>query len=181
MKRILLVFCLGLVLCQASGQGDRVKEVGFNVSELVGLFIPFKGRNTATGPFSVVWRTGRNNNYFNFQMGARMRERDFSEENTNYTNIQIGYLRKKPLGPKFSYYTSQNILLTYGGFNIPGTVFQDFARPGLTFVGGFEYNLTEHVAIVAETSFAVIVDVSFGFDPTLTFIPPIGLFLVGRF
>lgn len=180
--RIIIVLCLGLMWGPAISQSPRVKEVGFNVSELVGHIIPFKGRTSATGPFAVVWRTGRNNKFFNFQMGARIREVEFGEEDDNYMNLQIGYLKKKRISDKFSYYTSQNLLLSFGGFNIPGegssvSGFNDELLPGFSLVGGFQYNIAKHVSLVTETTFAVTI----GFGGGLTFIPPLGIFLVGRF
>ncbi len=151
---------------------EKHRQVGFNISEMINLFIPFKGR-IPSGPFGATWRAGRNNKYFNLQIGAQI-----LGDNDDFANIQVGYLKKRPLNDKIIYYTSSNLLLSGGGLNLPGTENDLDGGWGLSFGGGFEYVLAKNVSVATEAFFVVLVG---GFDPGIQIVPPVGIFLLGRF
>jgi len=173
-KAISMAFCLLLCVQQLTGQKVKVKEVGINMTELLTQFVPFKGRSTVSGPFAVMWRSGSNGKFFNIQLGARISENGFD---TNYANLQIGYLRKRDLGDKMSYFTSQNFIITGGGLNIPNQELDQDGSMGFSFGAGLQYELSEHLAIASETLFVI----AFGDSGGANFVPPIGIFLLAKF
>ncbi len=151
---------------------EKHRQVGFNVSEMINLFIPFKGR-LPSGPFGAIWRSGRNNKYFNLQIGAQI-----TGDNNDFGNIQVGYLRKKPLNDKMLYYTSTNIILSGGGLNLPSIENDNDGRWGLSFGGGFEYALAKNVSVATEAFFMVLLG---GINSGIQIVPPLGIYLLGRF
>lgn len=173
MKIISIIGCLLLTL-SLSAQKTKVKEVGINITQLATQFIPFKGRSTVTGPFALVWRSGSNGKFFNIQIGAQI---SAGGSNGDYANIQIGYLKKRNLGEKFTYFTSQNFIVTGGGLNIPSQENNRDGSFGFSFGAGLQYELSDHIALSTETLFVI----SFGDSGGVNFVPPIGLFLMAKF
>lgn len=154
---------------------EKSREVGLNMTQLVSQFIPFKGNSTLSGPFSFFYRRGKNDRFFNLQIGARVDSDNFE---TNFINFQVGYLRKRDLGNKFKYYNSINFIASAGGFNSPGTDFNDdFAGTGFSMGLGFEYNLTESIFLATETTFLLVL----GSDGRLDILPPVAIFLAARY
>lgn len=156
---------------------EKKRYVGFNMTELVSTFIPFKGRATASGPFGVTWRAGRYKRFFNFQMGARVT--DVFDDDINFLNIQLGFGKRKPINDKFDYTVTYNVILSGGGFNVPGEELRDDgATFGLSFGGGIEYKLYKNIGLSVESYF--IVGSGDG-GPEIRIIPPIGLNLLAKF
>ena len=155
-------------------QSKKHREVGFNITQLMTLVIPFKGTNTATGPFAFTWRMGRRKTYFNLQLGVRLENEDL-----DMFNLQIGRVRKRPLGGRFHYYTSQNIFLTNGVFGVPNEERPRFndAAYGLSFGVGLQYYLSENISLATESALFI----GGGELSVFDFIPPIGVFILGRF
>ena len=172
-KIISIVGCLFLAL-SLSAQNTKVKEVGINITQLATQFIPFKGRSTVTGPFAIVWRSGSNGKFFNIQIGAQISD---TGNNDDYANIQIGYLKKRNLGEKFTYFTSQNFIVTGGGLNIPNQDNDRGGSFGFSFGAGLQYEFSDHIALSTETLFVI----AFGESAGINFVPPIGLFLMAKF
>ena len=181
MRRI-IVFILFLCSVALYSQDEYIvndfekhREVGFNVSELINIFIPFKGR-VASGPFGAVWRSGRNNKYLNIQLGARVL--NTNNDNDDFFNLQIGYLKKIPINEKFLYYRSINGFVSAGGFNVPGIPNdRNDGTSGVSFGLGFEYTIVKNISVGTEALLvAGIVD-----SGTFQIIPPVGIFLMGRF
>ena len=171
-KIVSIIVCLFLSL-NLSGQKKKDKEVGINITQLATQFIPFKGRSTLTGPFAITWRSGSNGKFFNIQIGAQV-----SDAENNFANIQIGYLKKRELGEKVSYFTSQNFILSAGGLNVPNQEsFNNGGAFGFSFGAGLQYEFTEHLALATET----LLVIAFGDSGGVNFVPPIGLFLMAKF
>lgn len=173
-KIVSIIVCLFLSL-NLSGQKKKDKEVGINITQLATQFIPFKGSSTVTGPFAIAWRSGSNGKFFNIQIGAQISD---SGSDDSYANIQIGYLKKRNLGEKVSYFTSQNFIITGGGLNIPKQELNnDGGAFGFSFGAGLQYEFTEHLALATET----LLVIAFGDSGGVNFVPPIGLFLMAKF
>lgn len=174
MKKWSIILLVLLVSVEIDAQ-EKSREVGLNMTQLISQFIPFKGNSSLSGPFSFLYRRGKNNRFFNLQIGARV---DTDQFETNFLNFQVGYLRKRDLGHKFKYYNSINFLASAGGLNSPGTEFNDdFAGTGFSLGLGFEYNITESIFLATETTFLLVV----GSEGRLDILPPVALFLGARY
>ncbi len=176
MRKLILIIALCTVYLSVFGQEKvRNREIGLNMTELVSLFVPFKGPVTASGPFAFFYRTGGERRFLNFELGARVDSEDFS---SNFINIQLGYLTKRSLGEKLRYISSTNVIASVGHFNVPGSVLDgnDNAALGISFTGGVEYDITERLFVATEIHFVL----AFGARGTAQFLPPVGLFLGAR-
>ena len=176
MKKTLSVLCCLCISILLSAQSDRgkQKEVGINMTEMITQFVPFKGRSSISGPFALMWRSGSNGKYLNIQVGARISDNTFDD---NYANLQIGFLKKRPLGEKMTYFTSQNFIVTAGGLNIPNQELGQDGSFGFSFGAGLQYELSNHLAIATETLFVL----AFGDSGGINFVPPVGIFLLAKF
>jgi len=153
----------------------RTKEIGINLTRFVTQFIPFNEDVAFDGPFALNFRTGKDGNMFNFQIGARFRPDDFGS--SGFINIGIGYLKKKAVSKRFHYYTSYNLLFSSGSFNLQDDQNEDGGAAGVTFGLGFEYNINSVISIGTETIFFIGTrDANF----TVTIVPPIALYLTGK-
>ncbi len=153
----------------------KEKEIGINLTPLISQFIPFKGR-TLGGPFTLMYRRGKNNQFFNLEIGASI-ESNFNNDDDNYFNLQVGYLRKNPLSQKTTIISSINFIISSGGFNVSGFQNNRGTIIGLSFSTGIEYSLTKKLSIGAQ---AYLIAAS-GDDFVLNFLPPVGVFLLGKF
>lgn len=154
----------------------RHREIGLNLTQLVTQFIPFNEDVDFDGPFSLAFRTGKNKSYFSLQVGLQT-DPSFNSQTPNFVNIAFGYLRKSKAYKKFCYYTSYNLLVSSGSFNIGTDQNNENGAIGGTFGFGFEYSLNEFISVGTESHLFIG---SRDGDFNATIIPPIGLFLVGK-
>jgi len=176
----IVVLLMMTASCSAQDQGydpfDKRRQVGFNMTELISSLIPFRDGITPSGPFGVTWRAGRER-FFNFQMGARVA--DVFEEDFNFLNIQVGFGKRQLINEKFSYFNTYNLILSGGGFNLPGErLGDDEGTIGISFGGGIEYQLYKSISLSVETLFVVG---SGGDGPKIQIIPPVGVNMHARF
>ena len=156
----------------------KIKEVGLNLTQTLSQFIPFNESLSRSGPFTLLFRSGRENKRFNLELGMRLKD-DISFNNmTNYFNLAAGYLKKRELSEKFNYYVSYNAIINFGSFNQPNEAFTDSGGIGFGLGFGIEYKLSDHVKLVTESMLTVT---SSDFGLNINTIPPIGLFLVVDF
>lgn len=155
--------------------------IGFNVTEMVSQFIPFKERVELTGPFQFMWKVGNNGKMFNLQLGFL--PDDFSR--IGYANVAIGYSRQKSFSEKFYYISSQSLIISQGSLNTrervqaPEFFFDKQNSIGVDLAWGIGYRLGKRVSIYSETSFLVLRSEFTDFIE-FEFVPPIGLYLVAE-
>lgn len=182
MRGLIILCMLGMLSMPSQSWGQefddskRHRQVGFNMTELISLVIPFKVRSQASGPFGFTWRSGSNGRYFNLQLGARLGS---AGSDSDFFNLQLGRLRKRDLNDKWTYYTSQNIIGGSGFFNTPGEEAPNFSDGtiGASFGLGFEYELTPAISLATES----LLIIGVAGDGTLRITPPVGIFLLGKF
>ena len=153
----------------------KSREVGLNVTPMLTQLIPFSNGTRKSGPFGFIYRSGRNNKYFNFELGVQIFDFDNNTQE-NYFNLAIGLMNKRPFGKNFLFYNSYNFVISAGSFNEPNDpTDNDGASIGLSYGPGIEYHINDFVYVATEAHlFAGISEDFF----RLHIVPPIGLFLI---
>jgi len=175
--RIIVFVLLAFVSVELAAQKLqlRSKELGLNMSPLISQIIPFSNGTRLSGPFGLMYRTGRNNRYFNMELGVQIFNNNDSQN--NYFNLALGFLTKKALGEKWNFYNSYNFLVSSGSFNEPNDPSNDSngGSLGLSYAAGLEYKLKESIYIGTETHLFIGTS-----DESLRIhiIPPVGLFII---
>jgi len=175
MKKLMIFVSLIFVFQSADAQrlNLRTKEIGLNMTPLLSQFIPFSNSSRKSGPFGLTFRTGRNDRYFNIQLGAQIFE---GGQNDDYFNLAIGFLNKKSFSKKFKYYNSYNVLVSGGSFNEPtDNSGGDTGSIGLSYGIGLEYYLNDFMFLSVESQLFVG---STDDEIRIHLIPPVGLFLM---
>lgn len=149
-------------------------ELGINIGTLISQFVPLGRSTTATGPYNLTFRIGKDKNYFHFQLGFDASNEPFSDD-VDHFNIAIGYMRKTKISDKFNYYKAFDIMAFSGSFNDPTSTssnsFNDGVGIGIGF--GIEYMLYKNIYLGTETILYIG-------SPTPDIIPPAALYLIAR-
>jgi len=155
--------------------GYKSKEIGLNISPLLSQVIPFNNSSRKIGPYAFIYRSGRNNKYFNFELGVQVFALR-NETDRNHFNMALGMLRKKPFGSKFVFYNSYNFIVSAGGFNEPNDPSNAAnASVGFSYGPGIEYHIFDYCYLATEAHlFAGAFEDGF----RLHIIPPVSLFLI---
>ncbi|MBT8231064.1 MAG: hypothetical protein HKO66_11445 [Saprospiraceae bacterium] len=193
---IILIFFLGAFIINAQAQSEeelqdlieeinekkrkaragKTVEMGINLTQTITQFIPFNESVRRAGPFTFLYRSGKGAKRFNLELGVRIQDDNIN--NDNYFNLAAGFLKRKEINSKFSYYTSYNGIINFGSFNEPNDTFNDQGTIGFGLGLGFEYKITDNLKLMTETHLILGITDE---DPSLNTIPPIGLFLIVDF
>jgi len=180
----ILLLCFCFVGMQA--QDDEVdyskksKEIGLNMSGLIGQLVPFSTSGNATGPFGVTWLSGRSDTYFRVSLGGTIgaEETFFGSGNPGHLALGVGFTRRKKVFNNWIYESSVMGMGYVNGLNFPGVEGQDTAGLGLGigFAPGYEFS--DRVRINAE----VLLFIGLGTNAVhIIFVPPVGINLKYRF
>jgi len=177
-KYIISLLLLTVFIVQdlsAQRLGFKSREVGLNVSPLLSQVVPFNNSSRRTGPYSFLFRSGRNNKYFNFELGVQIFEFD-NNTDRNHFNLAIGVLRKNPFGGKFMFFNSYNFVLSAGSFNEPNDPTDgDGVSLGFSYGPGIEYHINDYFYVATESHlFMGVFEDGF----RIHVIPPVSFFLI---
>lgn len=170
---VLLIF--GGFLCllgQEEYSDEKIGEVGINMSTLVSQILPFQESTTLTGAHQLMYLGGKNNRMFSLRVGV-----NFDFDNPQFLNIALGFVRRRSLGKHFSLNMGYHLMGFAGSYNDPVNREKDVGAVGFGWEIGFQYHFAKRISLyTSSTLFAG--PSSEGI--TVTFLPPVGLFLIAR-
>lgn len=178
--RYFLILIIGLLLqttlfSQRNNRGPKTREIGVNMTSLLTQILPFQNATALDGPFQFQYKSGRNDKFFSFKLGARVND---IFDNNNFLNFAVGYNRRRPLTDHFDINIGYYFVVIGGSFNDPVNNANDASGVGFGWDLGFQWNINDRISLSTETTLFVGPSSNIF---SITFIPPIGLFLTGRF
>ncbi len=155
------------------------REVGLNVTGLIGQIVPFNRGGGKIGPYGLslhaISPKGRG---IRFSIGAALADGNDSRNNTRI-NLLIGKEKRKPMSEKFTLRKGTFLYYTGGDFNSPilsSDINNDTA--GLAIGRGIAYHPFEHVSISAEALLYIGIVSEAG---QIVLLPPLGVNLNVKF
>ncbi len=153
----------------------KYRELGMNLTPLIGQIAPFNRSAIRSGPFGIVYQKVRENGrLFRFGIGADF---DFEEEEFNHFNARIGWGKQRSIGKRFYIQTGIDIMGGAGGFNIPGSSNQAQAGSfGLAPFVGVSFDIVPDKLSISTESQLFMGPAAF-VPFIIQVIPPVGLFI----
>lgn len=170
--------------CQAQVADDQktVKrhEYSLNVSPLLFQLVPFKTNDIRTGPYNFSYAYRRNNKSFHLDFGLRQSDEDF--EDLAHLNLRMGYRNYRTMSKHWEYYRGLDMMVSAGGFNLPGDVDNDSTAFGFGFPLGIVYRLNDYLSLSTEgILFIGVSSEDFrGSSSPVQIVPPISVMMTAR-
>lgn len=112
--------------------------------------------------------------------GLRVSDDDF--EDLSHLNVRMGFRKYRVMSEHWEYYRGFDVLLSAGGFNLPGDLDNDSTAFGFGFPLGIVYRFNEYLSLSTEglLFIGVASDDFRGTSSPIQIVPPISVMLTAR-
>ncbi len=181
MKNLISIFLVLFIVQIASAQDDFLfqedfqgVEAGINMTSLLTKVIPFQNSSLVTGPYNILFRSGKDNRFFQLKIGANIPTFTFFGDPTSdiHLNLSIGWLKRRILDKRFSYSYGHNLMAYAGSFNTPSDVGGETFGIGYGFEGNICFHINQYIGL--ETGLTLFAGIDDGIL-RVTAIPPLAM------